>query len=62
MKPTKHHKFIESLKKQLVVDKIVSDFKGCSDIGSSDYDECDDQLMKELERKFDELFGPIDSD
>lgn len=62
MKKTRHQAFIDELHKQLT-DKAVHqiDFSE-NKYGGSDEDESKEDIMKELERKFDELFGDLDDD
>lgn len=62
MKITQHRKFIEELRKHLTTDDQTSKRTTNNDNIVSDHDECDEEIMKELERKFDELFGPLSDD
>lgn len=55
---TKHQSFIANLKKQLSPN--VQCFEDDFDNGSVFCDACEEDLIKELERKFDELFGDVD--
>ena len=54
-----HKAFIERLKKQVSSDDSSSSTGGAD---SSDDDVCSEELMKELEAKFDELFANLDDD
>lgn len=60
MKNISHQAFVDKLKKQLITDTHgpVND----SYNNSSSADVCQEDIMKELERKFDELFGDLDDD
>lgn len=60
--PTKnilHKAFIERLKKQIAPEASSSSTGGTD---SSDEDVCSEELMKEIEVNFDELFANIDED
>lgn len=59
IKNSSHKAFIERLKKQ------VSSYDSSSSTGgadSGDDDVCSEELMKELEAKFDELFADLNDD
>ena len=62
MKSTKHLKFLEELRSRLKPDETVAKTDKIPNADSSDCDEYDEELLAALERKFDELFGPIDAD
>lgn len=59
IKNSSHKAFIERLKKQVSSDDSSSSTGGTD---SSDDDVCSEELMKELEAKFDELFANLDDD
>ena len=62
MEKTRHQIFVEQLHKQMgsgLVHRTDPTTKRCAD---SNDDESKEDLMKELERKFDELFGAFDDD
>lgn len=59
IKNSSHEAFIERLKKQVSSDDSSSNTGGTD---SSDDDVCSEELMKELEAKFDELFANLDDD
>lgn len=58
IKNSSHKAFVERLKKQVSSDDSSSSTGG---VDSSD-DVCSEELMKELEAKFDELFANLDDD
>ena len=59
IKNSPHKVFVEKLKKQVSFDESSSN---TMDADSSDNDMCSEELMKELEAKFDELFADLDDD
>ena len=59
IKNSSHKAFIEILKKQVSSDDFSS---GTGGTDSSDDDVCSEELMKELEAKFDESFANLDDD
>ncbi|WP_143256374.1 hypothetical protein [Anaeromassilibacillus sp. An172] len=59
IKNSSHKAFIERLKKQVLSDDSSLSTGGTD---SSDDDVCSEELMKELEAKFDELFSNLDDD
>ena len=59
IKNSSHKAFIEKLKEQVSSDDSSS---STGDADSSDDDVCSEELMKELEAKFDELFANLDDD
>lgn len=60
MNNTKHTAFVNGLKSLLHEDS-KSSVSSLDDLFDEDDDcVCDDDAMKRLEKKFDELFGPID--
>lgn len=59
IKNNSHKAFIERLKKQVSSDDSYSSTVGAD---SSDDDVCNEELMKELEAKFDELFADLNDD
>lgn len=59
IKNSPHKAFVERLKKQISSDDSSSSTGGAD---SSDDDVCSEELMKELEAKFDELFANLDDD
>ena len=59
IKNSSHRAFIEKLKKQVLSDAPSS---GTGDADPGDNDACSEELMKELEAKFDELFAVLDDD
>lgn len=62
MKKTRHQVFVDELHKQLTA-KAVHQIDLCENqYDSSDGDESKETIMKELERKFEELFGDLDDD
>lgn len=62
MEISKHQKFINGLKAQFTPEDPISEIRQFINDDSSDDTAINDDLMKEIEKKFDELFGPIDSD
>lgn len=62
MNNTKHTEFVNGLK-LLLHDDSESSVSSLDDLFDEE-DDCvsDDDAMKRLEKKFDELFGPIDDD
>lgn len=62
MNNTKHTAFVNGLK-LLLHDDSKSSVSSLDDLFDEEDDcVCDDDAMKRLEKKFDELFGPIDDD
>lgn len=63
MKKTRHQTFVDELRKQLTGDSVQrSDFpkkQGSSDDSGESRRE---DILKDIERKFDELFGNLDDD
>lgn len=59
IKNSSHKAFIEKLKEQVSSDDSSSSTGG-ADLGDDDV--CSEELMKELEAKFDELFANLDDD
>lgn len=59
IKNSSHKAFVERLKKQVSSDNSSSSTGGAD---PSDDDVCSEELMKELEAKFDELFANLDDD
>lgn len=59
IKNNQHKAFVERLKKQVSSDESSSNAGGAD---SSDDDVCSEELMKEMEAKFDELFADLDDD
>lgn len=59
VKNSSHKAFIERLKKQVSSDNSSSNTGGAD---SSDDDVCSEELMKELEVTFNELFAKLDDD
>lgn len=59
IKNSSHKAFIEKLKEQVSSDDSSSSTGGAD---SGDDDVCSEELMKELEAKFDELFANLDDD
>ncbi len=59
IKNNPHKAFVERLKKQVSSDETSIN---TGDTDSSDDDVCSEELMKELEVKFDELFANLDDD
>lgn len=59
IKNSSHKAFVERLKKQVSSNNSSSSTGGAD---SSDDDVCSEELMKELEAKFDELFANLDDD
>lgn len=59
IKSSSHKAFIEKLKEQVSSDDS-STSTGSADL--NDDDVCSEELMKELEAKFDELFANLDDD
>lgn len=59
IKNSSHTAFVERLKKQVSSDDSSSSTGGAD---SGDDDVCSEELMKELEAKFDELFANLDDD
>lgn len=59
IKNSSHKAFIERLKKQVSSDDSSSSTGGAD---SGDDDVCSEELMKELEAKFDELFADLNDD
>ncbi len=62
MKKTRHQTFVDELHKQLTAKAIHQIDLSENQYGGSDGDESKEDIMKELERKFDELFGDLDDD
>lgn len=62
MKKTRHQTFVDELHKQLTAKAIHQIDFSENQYGGSDGDESKEDIMKELERKFDELFGNLDDD
>lgn len=59
IKNSSHKAFIEKLKEQVSSDASSS---STGDADSCDDDVCSEELMKELEAKFDDLFANLDDD
>ena len=62
MKKTRHQAFVDELHKQLTAKAVHQIDLSENQYDSSDGDESKEAIMKELERKFDELFGDLDDD
>lgn len=62
MKKTRHQAFVDELHKQLTAKAVHQIDLSENQYGGSDGDESKEDIMKELERKFDELFGSLDDD
>lgn len=62
MKKTSHQIFIEKLHKQLIPNEEHRGDPSKSHNGSSDENACEEDIMSELEKKSDELFGSLDDD
>lgn len=62
MKSVKHLKFMKELKSRLKPDETAVKTEEIPDADSADCVEYDEELLEELERKFDEIFGAIDAD
>ena len=62
MKKTQHQAFVDELHKQLTAKAAHQIDLSENQYGGSDGDESKEDIMKELERKFDELFGGLDDD
>ena len=61
-KKTRHQAFVDELHKQLTAKAVHQIDLSENQYDSSDGDESKEAIMKELERKFDELFGDLDDD
>ena len=59
IKNSSHKAFVERLKKQVLSDDSSS---GTGYTDSSDDDVCSEDLMREIEAKFDKLFVDLDDD
>lgn len=62
MKKTRHQAFVDELHKQLTAKAVHQIDLSVNQYDSSGGDESKEAIMKELERKFDELFGDLDDD
>lgn len=62
MKKTRHQAFVEELHKQLTAKAVPQIDLSKNQYDNSDGDETKEDIMKGLERKFDELFGDLDDD
>lgn len=62
MKKTRHQAFVDELHKQLTAKAVHQIDISENKYGGSDGDENKEDIMKELERKFDELFGGLNDD
>lgn len=59
MNNTKHTAFVNGLK-SLLHEDTKSSISSLDELFDEDDCVCDDDAIKKLEKKFDELFGPID--
>lgn len=59
MNKSKHTEFVNGLKLMLQEDSSTS-ISSIDELFDEDDCVCDDDAVKRLEKKFDELFGPID--
>lgn len=59
MKKTQHQIFIDGLHKQMTNHAVHPIDLSENQYGGSDGGESEESIMKELERKFDELFGGL---
>lgn len=62
MKKTRHQTFVNELHKQLTAGSVHQTAIPENQYGGSDGDASKEDIMKELERKFNELFGDLDDD
>lgn len=62
MKKTPHQAFVDELHKQMTSDVVQQISLPKNQNGDSDEDVSKEDVMKELERKFAELFGDLDDD